>query len=129
MFRKQTLAALVVAGILSGWLCAYAQDPSFSRQEALSTGYRNLCSRMVDLYYEAKQLQQYNSTNAIDWAGNPTPEFIVLDEDGRLQGQDFTPAQLSNTIGSIQEFVDLLEGGSVTQGNHLGNILLTSDPR
>jgi hypothetical protein len=49
-------------------------------------------------------------------------DAIQLDEKGNIQGMHGTPADYSNLIYSLQQITVLLDGGSVAEGNHGGNL-------
>lgn len=53
---------------------------------------------------------------------NPVPDYIVEETDGtgNLSGLPFSRAEVSNALGSIQQFVNLMTNVAPQQGDHLG---------
>lgn len=59
----------------------------------------------------------------------PVPDYISLEPNGNLSGRVYAPANVSNAIGSMDQFRNLLTNGVASQGDHLGNFnLLASAP-
>lgn len=75
----------------------------------------------------AKNLLATNSDLAIDWGAQEKPDYIDENEDGTMQDFLFSRQQVSNLIGSLDQFVKLLDNQTVTQGDHLGNINQVAD--
>ena len=84
--------------------------------EAVAVG-----AKIVDLYYEVKQIHQRNIDQGIAWAGDPLPAYIVaaLQADGNIDGMKCTPAQVSNLFYALTQFLAYGDAG------HLGNINVT----
>lgn len=53
---------------------------------------------------------------------NPVPDYVVEETDGtgNLSGLPYSRTEVSNAIGSIQQFVNLMTNAVPTQGDHLG---------
>lgn len=61
---------------------------------------------------------------------NPVPDWIVEENNGNLSGLTYSRAEVSNAIGSVQQFVNLMTNAAVSQGNHLSNLnLLATAPQ
>lgn len=60
----------------------------------------------------------------------PVPDYIDLEANGNLSGRTFTPAAVSNAIGSLNWIRSLLTNQSMTgsQGDHLGNLNQLASP-
>ena len=82
---------------------------------------------------ELKAMLTRNSDVAIDWGNGDLSSggtAIDVDANGNINGLSFTPAQLSNAIGTLN-WIDLfLNNGDLTgipQADHLGNLNLVAD--
>lgn len=63
---------------------------------------------------------------------NPVPDYIVEETNGtgNLSGLPFSRVEVSNAIGSVQQFFNLMTNVAPSQGNHLSNLnLLASSPQ
>ena len=52
----------------------------------------------------------------------PVPDYFDLEANGNLSGRTFSPANVSNAVGSLDQIRRALTNLSVTQGDHLGNL-------
>jgi hypothetical protein len=54
---------------------------------------------------------------------NPVPDYIAEETDGtgNLSGLPYSRVEVSNAIGSIQAFVNLMTNVAPSQGDHIGN--------
>ena len=69
-------------------------------------------------------LLAHNSSQAIDWGGDPAPVYLQEDA-GNLAGLHFSRQQVANAIGSFDAFrVFMTANGNA----HLGNINLVARP-
>lgn len=59
----------------------------------------------------------------------PIPAHINLEANGNLSGRLYTPSEVSNVIGSLDQFRNLLLNQAVSQGDHLGNLNKLARPR
>lgn len=50
------------------------------------------------------------------------PEYITLDPNGNLNNRAYTPGEVSNAIGSLDQIRKLLTNQTPTVGDHLGNL-------
>lgn len=84
---------------------------------------RRIAERFLDLLADMDDFLEFNSDQAIDWAGDPTPAYIGLDNDnsGNIDGRTYSPAQVANLIGSMAAVRTLLTGGTPATGDHLAN--------
>lgn len=93
---------------------------SDNKKKQIAQQFANLAEKLSEVYAEINQAVAENLTFAIDWATAQDHETIV-DEDGNIAGQNFSPADLSNAIGS---FAALQTWG----GTHIGNVTKLSEP-
>ena len=77
---------------------------------------------------EVHQVLEFNSDQAIDWAAGSKPAYIPEDADGNIDGLQYSRTAVANAIGSLDQFRKLLTNAAVSQGDHLGNLNLVSDP-
>jgi hypothetical protein len=127
MFKKRLLAPLLlclVAGLSAHVVYAALTD---SRVIQTAQEARDISTDIVTLHTRAKAFLSYNSSQSIDWGNLPNGEDGI-DADGNVEGEDFSKGEVSNAIGSIQEFVDLCDNGTLTQANHLGNLHKLASP-
>lgn len=84
---------------------------------------------------ELQEMMARNSDVAIDWSNGDLYSGggdITTDASGNISGLTFTPAQLSNAIGSIDWLVKLMTNQDLTgipQADHLGNLNLVANAR
>jgi hypothetical protein len=52
----------------------------------------------------------------------PIPAYFTLETNGNLSGRNWSPAQVSNAVGSLDQIRKLLTNQAVTVGDHLGNL-------
>ena len=78
-------------------------------------------AKIVDLYYEVKQIVQRNNDQSIAWAADPLPAYITaaLQTDGNIDGMKCTPAQVSTLFFALSQFIAYGDVG------HLGTINVT----
>ena len=82
------------------------------------------------LLADIRDFVEFNSDQAIDWAGDPTPSYISLDADasGNLEGRNYTPGAVANLIGSFSAIQTLVTAGTPSTGDHLGNLNVIARP-
>lgn len=68
------------------------------------------------------QVLNSNTAAAIDWNQVGTSNAGALDEDGHISGTSYTPAEVSNMIGTLAAIDTLLDGG------HRGNLEKLTSP-
>lgn len=52
----------------------------------------------------------------------PVPNYINLEANGNLKDRDYSPAAVSNAIGSLDQIRKLLLNQAASTGDHLGNL-------
>ena len=82
----------------------------------------DLADELKRVYWRTQEFLSHNNALSIAWAADPKPVYLNEDSNTNLDGVDFTRAQLSNMIGTLDQFRRLMENKSITQGDHLGNI-------
>ena len=70
----------------------------------------------------ADQVLGSNTAHSIDWAQVATSNAGALDGDGHISGKSYTPAEVSNMIGSLAAHETLWGQG------HGGNVEKMTDP-
>ena len=82
-----------------------------------------VCAEAAALLARVERLLTHNSNLAIDWGAAQTPAYIPEEADGNLSGGfAFTRQAVSNAIGSLASFRDLMASG------HLGNVNQLAPP-
>lgn len=87
---------------------------SDNKKKQIAKQFSDLSEKISEVYAEINQAVAENQVFAIDWAEAQDHESIV-DADGNIQGFNFTPADLSNAIGSYAAL-------QTWAGTHLGNV-------
>ena len=88
-----------------------------------------VCEQITSLYNgQIAAILEHNSSQGIDWAATPLPEYITEDGAGNLSGLTYSRQAVANAIGSLAQIKNLLTGQSVSQGDHLGNLALIGRP-
>lgn len=99
-----------------------------TRVQQIAKAYTDLANLFMNFEVKRPLLMQQNSSLSIPW-GDPEAMAAIspdlLDELGNIRGYNFTPAQLSNLIGSIDAITN--DGGFLK--THLQNFLVVADPR
>lgn len=93
----------------------------------VATEAKGIADDLAALHERVRTFLAQNSHLSIDWGAAQKPAYINEDASGNIDGLLFSRAQLSNAIGSFQEFSDLMNNAAVTQGDHLGNINQLAD--
>lgn len=93
---------------------------SDNKKKQIAQQFATLSERLSEVYAEINQAVAENQTFAIDWA-TAQDHATIVDEDGNIAGQNFSPADLSNAIGS---FAALQTWGAT----HIGNVTKLSEP-
>lgn len=82
---------------------------------------RDTANTMKSTNGQTYQLATKNDSLAIDWNNLATSNPDVLDENGLLVGYNFTPADVSNFLGSLAQFLNYYNGSAVAAGAHGSN--------
>lgn len=90
-------------------------------QEVAATG-KKVAESIKLAYQQAAAFLATNADLAIDW-----PNYADVDGNGNLTGTLFTPTDVSNLVGSVEQFRRLIANETVTEGDHLGNINKVAD--
>lgn len=74
----------------------------------------NLAKELKSAYVLAKEFSDYNSVTDPGWNGltnesNPT----IVDNNGLIMGTQVAPSDVSNAIGSINQFINYWSGSAV----------------
>jgi len=89
---------------------------------ALAAAAKSLANAMKSFVALGGQFLSNNSAQSINW-GAMTDQNGPVDPSGDLTGFDFTPAELSNFIGSVDTVRNF-----ITDNGHLGNIEKLANP-
>lgn len=87
----------------------------------------SVANELVSLYQRVKQMLAHNTALNVAWTSATSPVLEVT-ASGNLQGLGYTGTQISNALGSMTQFVNLMENQTVTEGNHLSNFNLVARP-
>lgn len=87
---------------------------------------QDMADKTAQLKALGDQFLRENSSEALDWGNLAASNPNTLDADGYIQGFDFTPAELSNWIGSLSNLLDESSGWWSTNGGNVTN--MTSKP-
>ena len=86
------------------------------------------CNIVKEALTHIERVLQTNSDLAIDWAGDPKPEYIVEDDPvvsgdrGNLSGKNYDRIEVSNSLFSLQQVSNVLNDQTISTGDHIGNI-------
>lgn len=100
---------------------------TYQRAKEVAANAKALATQIKRLHRDAKALLATNSHLQLDWGAQDTPDYITEDEDGNLTDFRFSRTQISNVLGSLDQFVNLMDNKAATQGDHLGNINQVAD--
>lgn len=100
---------------------------TYQRAKEVAAHAKAVATLVKRAHRDATVLLATNSDLAIDWGAQEKPDYIDENEDGTMQDFLFSRQQVANLIGSLDQFVKLLDNQSVTQGDHLGNINQVAD--
>jgi len=93
---------------------------------AVANAWKQRAQLAAKLVSELEAMIDYNADIAIDWSnGDLTSggDAITVDASGNIDGLTFTPAQVSNAIGTLNSLVTWIKGGAApATGDHLGNL-------
>jgi len=99
---------------------------------AVAAAWKQRAQLLAKTVAELDAMIAYNADLAIDWANGDLVsggDAIELDASGNISGTTYTPAQVSNAIGTIDSFVTWMQGGAAPgTGDHLGNLNLLLQP-
>lgn len=95
--RSRLMLALVLVAAAAPAVYAAANA---SRTKLTADKCRELCTRVSDLKAEIKTFLDYNGHQAIAW-GDLEANDPGVDADGFVEGQDYTPLEVSNAIGGL----------------------------
>lgn len=101
---------------------------SATRVQQIAKAYTELANLFMEFEQKRPLLMQQNSSLSIPWGDAEAMAAIdvnLIDEQGNIRGYNYTPAQLSNLIGSIDAITN--DGGYLK--THLQNFLVVADPR
>lgn len=90
-----------------------------------------VCNEVVSVLTRVKQVLAHNSDVSVDWGNGDIAAGgadIGVDANGNITDLLFSPAQVSNAIGSLDQLRKCLENEAVSQGDHLGNLNLLARP-
>lgn len=87
-----------------------------------------VCTELAVVLAKINFIVEHNSDLSIDWAGDPKPAYITEDADGNIESLRYDRASVANAIGSLNAVKTLIEGGTPSTGDHLGNINKLSRP-
>ena len=99
---------------------------------AEATAWKQRIALVVKTVTELQAMIARNGDMAIDWSNGDLYSGggdITTDGSGNIDGLSFTPAQLSNAIGSVDWLVKLMTNQDLTgipQADHLGNLNLVA---
>lgn len=120
MRPKRILTALALVAVGLAIQPVYAAITQ-SRVVLTAQDARDVATELNAAYIHAKAFVAYNSSQSIDWANLDT-EDPGIDANGLVEGEDYTPAEVSNAIGTYAAFITLVEAG------HLGNLHKLASP-
>lgn len=92
---------------------------SDNKKKQIAKQFSDLSEKMTELVAEVNQAITENQTFAINW-GEANDHTAIVDGDGNIAGFNFTPAELSNAIGSYAA----LQTWATT---HIGNVTKLSE--
>lgn len=99
-----------------------------TRVQQIAKAYQDLANLFAAFEAKKVMLMKQNSNLSIPWGDVEDLQAIdasLVDAQGNIQGYNFSPAQLSNLIGSVA-VLDASQGYIET---HLQNYLSVADPR
>lgn len=102
-------------------------SPSPQRVKELAAHAKAVATLVKRAHVLSKNLLATNMHLSIDWGAGQKPEYIEEDANGNVADFQFSRQQVSNLIGSLDQFVKLMENQAVSQGDHLGNINQVAD--
>lgn len=85
-----------------------------NKKKQIAQQFAELCERVSEIFHDVNQAVLENQQFGIDWA-TAQDHTAIVDEDGNIAGQNFSPADLSNAIGSLAAL-------QTWGGTHIGNI-------
>ena len=88
-----------------------------------------IAEAVVNLLSQVKSILKHNSNLSIDWANATKPTYITEDAAGNLDGLSYSRQQIANVIGSLAQVDNLLNNGTVSQGDHVGNLNQVTRPQ
>lgn len=100
----------------------------YERVAATADAVADVCNQTATLLALITQLLEYNSDQAIDWAAGSKPAYINEQENGNLEGRQFSRQAVANAINSLDNVRKVLTNQQATQGDHLGNINTLARP-
>jgi hypothetical protein len=95
---------------------------SLTQVNSLCDGARSLSKRWRSLFVDVTDFVKNNTVQSINWGSPPSLVTNDLDVNGNINGYAFTPAQMSNVIGSFAQLLNLVNNAAVSQGDHASNI-------
>ena len=93
-----------------------------ARVSATADAVADVSSQMATLLHTLKQLLTFNSNNSIGWTTDPKPDYIDENAAGNLTGKQYSRADVSNAIFSLDQVNRCLTNQTITTGDHLGNL-------
>ena len=101
---------------------------SFNRISVTADAVADVCNQLATLLATVDQLLEFNSDQNIGWTDDPLPGYITEDGDGNITGKQFARGDVSNALGSLTQFRNLMTNQAVSQGDHLGNVNKLAKP-
>ena len=99
---------------------------------AVATAWKQRAQLLAKAVSEFEAMIDYNADISIDWSNGDLSaggDPITVDASGNIDGLTYTPAQVSNAIGTIAALVTWIKGGVAPgTGDHLGNLNLLLQP-
>lgn len=90
---------------------------TMARCVEVATELENICNDLANVFGRISDFIPLNQALNVDWGASGSP--ITTDASSNLTGKNYSPAQVSNAIGTIAAIQSLL----TANGNaHLGNI-------
>lgn len=97
--RIRLAAALLLLAVATGTVYAAA---TAARIQTTAEKCRDLCTRVAELQADLLQFGVYNGNQAVDWNGMEAND-PGIDAAGLVDGQDYTPQEVSNAIGGLAD--------------------------
>jgi len=100
---------------------------TYAKVQTEAQAIADLSNRMAVLLEDAKKVVQHQSDLAINWT-TPAAAYFTLDSNGNMSGFTFAPADVSNAVNALQQFINLMTNILPTKGNYSGVINLLAQP-
>lgn len=90
--------------------------------------YESLANEIAVWIARVRQQLAHDSDLSIDWPAGSTPSYISEAASGNMTGLPFTRQAVSNFKTTAAQVIALVDGGTPSTGDHLGNINQLSRP-